>query len=773
MILGLHPSSVFLPQTNRAHCYYKSPPFNTQSTMGNNIAPLQTAKESNKEEYCNYSQGPYWSERPEGESIIRYAAKGPASREIAPALTVNELMAMAAKKRPHKFALLQEPPELIALVNNKAPAPIPREKWRTWTWSEYYQDTRKAARALMALGFVQHDSCTIFGFNSPEWVISCMASMGAGGKANGVYPSDTPEQFQYKCEHSKSSIVCVESIDHLRMINTIIDRLPYVKAIVVWGAEPKEGEKCGSAKVMSWLQFLKLADSISETALDQRQSLIHPGHVCSLIYTSGTTGQPKAVMVTHDNLVFEARTVMFEGVSNVAAKDTDEERIISYLPLSHIAGQMLDIMSSVAITALRPGYCQVFFARSYDLKVGTLAERLRMVKPTVFLGVPRVWEKIAEKMKAIGEKVTGTKKKIATWAKAKGLAYQENMQMGGSGKRPSNYGLADSLVLKKVKAGLGLDEMKVALTGAAPITIDTLQYFGSLGIAINEVYGMSECTAATTWSSDEAHYWGSVGSELPSMEVKIFKINGKDKKECPRAKDLGGIQPEECQGEICFRGRHIMMGYMANADLGAEHVEEIRKKNLEAIDEEGWLHSGDMGVKSVTGMIKITGRYKELIITAGGENVAPVPIEDAVKKAAAGVISNIQMIGDKRKFNVALITLTCKGATGERCGTDELEGIAARMVPGVTTVAQACASAEFIKLLEKCVQAANRDGNVCPSNASKIGKFTILPFDFSVETGELTATLKLKRSVAEKKNLKAIDAMYEGEGGAMFVPFKQ
>ena len=479
-------------------------------------------------------------------------------------------------------------------------------------------------------------------------------------------------------------------------------------------------------------------------------------------------------MVTHDNIIFEARTCMGVAIAKMiqGVKNTNEERILSYLPLSHVAGQMIDILSPVTITATLPGSCSVFFARPYDLKLGTLGDRLRMCKPTIFLGVPRVWEKIAEKMKAVGAKVTGTKKKIATWAKSKGLAYQQNIQLGGSGRRPSNYTIAEKVILNRIKAALGLDEMKFGFTGAAPITTDTLEYFGSLGININEVYGMSECTGATTWSTDEAHIWGMVGFPLVGMEVKIFRTNADGtKKECPRTSTLTGI-PDECQGEICFRGRHIMLGYLANPELGEEHVEEIRKKNAEAIDSEGWLHSGDMGCKTTTGMIKITGRYKELIIGAGGENIAPVPIEDELKKVAGGVISNVQMIGDKRKFNVALITLSCKGATGERPGTTELDGKALALCHGVTTIPQACASKEFIAYLERCIQAVNKNGAVCPSNASKIAKFTILPLDFSVETDELTATLKLKRSVVEKKHIKAIDAMYDEESTGMFVPYK-
>ena len=230
------------------------------------------------------------------------------------------------------------------------------------------------------------------------------------------------------------------------------------------------------------------------------------------------------------------------------------------------------------------------------------------------------------------------------------------------------------------------------------------------------------------------------------------------KQECPRASDM--FQPaEEAQGEICFRGRHIMMGYLANPDLGAAHVAEINKKNASAIDADGWLHSGDKGCMSATGMVRITGRYKELIIGAGGENVAPVPVEDTVKLHCEA-ISNIMMVGDKRKFNVAIITLKCKGATGEEAGSSDLDGAALSLVPGCTTVQEACESVDFVKAIETAIKKANADGMCCPSNASKIQKFTILPLDVSVNTGELGPTLKLKRSVVAKKYSKEIDALY-------------
>jgi long-chain-fatty-acid--CoA ligase ACSBG len=221
------------------------------------------------------------------------------------------------------------------------------------------------------------------------------------------------------------------------------------------------------------------------------------------------------------------------------------------------------------------------------------------------------------------------------------------------------------------------------------------------------------------------------------------------------AKDINNAT-EEQQGELCYRGRHVMMGYMANPDLGEDHVKEIQKKNAETIDREGWLHSGDKGCIGETGMIKITGRYKELIIGAGGENISPVPIEDTMKSEGTA-LSNVMMVGDKRKFNIVLVTLKAQGATGEAAGNDNLDGDARKVDPAVTTISGAMKSEVWAKYITDVIVRTNK---TVPNNPSKIQRFTILPHDFSVDTGELTATLKLKRSVVEKKHTPMIDKVY-------------
>merc|ERR1719313_1348823 len=276
---------------------------------------------------------------------------------------------------------------------------------------------------------------------------------------------------------------------------------------------------------------------------------------------------------------------------------------------------------------------------------------------------------------------------------------------------------------------------------------------------------MSECCGATTWSVPPAHQWGSCGYELPGTEVKVYRVDEIDfnkKTECDKAPSLDSTD-ERYQGEICFRGRHIMMGYLAQPALGADHVAEIKKKTAETIDAEGWLHSGDKGLITKHGMLKITGRYKELIIGAGGENIAPVPIEDAVKKACDG-INEVMMVGDHQKYNVALITLKAVGANGEIPGTDNLDAGAKRVNEAVTTISAAMDDEVWIKTVTDAVMAANNNPKVCLNQTFKIQKFMILPTNFSEQENQLTPTKKLKRKVVEKTYAAQITKMYESTG---------
>ena len=435
-------------------------------------------------------------------------------------------------------------------------------------------------------------------------------------------------------------------------------------------------------------------------------------------------------MISNDAILFEAATVM-QLNPNIGSDPKESEHIISYLPLSHIAGQMVDIFAPLVVTAELKSSCCLHFADANALK-GTLGDSLRRYRPTLFLGVPRVWEKVSEMMKAKAKGNSGIKLKLATWAKAKGLEKAMSAQLGGSGAIPPYYGVANAVIFKTVKKALGLDRCKFAMTGAAPITTDTLQYFGSLGLQINEVYGMSESCGATTFSVDATHKWGSCGFAMPGCEVKVDHSPSRGD-----AKD---------NGELCYRGRHIMMGYLKD-----------KVKTDEAIDEDGWLHSGDLGKQDKFGMFYITGRIKELIVSAGGEKYPPIPCEDTMKKNCSG-LANVMMVGDKRKYNVLLVT--CKSKVDATSGVplQELDGDACDVDPKCKTVAEAQKSKVWAEYIKKGIEKYNSQAT---SNAHKVQYHYILDEDFSVAKGQLTATLKLKRSVCMDMYKKEIDSMYK------------
>jgi len=719
------------------------------------VAPY---KDQPADELSAYSQGPFSTVDGTVALPIQYAKSGIASKEVTPARTIIEVFKNVVNKHGDRPALRVERP--VPPLNGKEwPPALPMEQWKCWTWKEYYTEVIKAAKSLLKIGVQQHDAVNIFGFNSPEWFMGQMCAIFVGAKAAGIYPSDTAEQVSFKCRHSGASVAFVEDARKLEKFQKAAQDSTRLRAVVCWACDPIDIRGADGKEIpcYSWEQFIALGDDVKEGELDQRIAKVLPGHCCALIYTSGTTGAPKAVMITHDNIIYEVCTVL-EDVGHIYNLP-QEERLLSYLPLSHVAGMMIDMIMPLIATESTAGWWVAHFARPYDLKVGAIGDRLRLVQPTLFLGVPRVWEKVAEKVRAIGAAKPACVRSLSSWCKGKLLAHQMNCQLGGNGAKKCCHCLA-AKILGAVKTALGLNQCRYGFTGAAPIRKDTLEYFGSLGININEVYGMSECTGATTWSVDAAHVWGSCGYKMIGDEVKIFKIHPEtgEKKECPLTENLFESTEEE-QGEICFRGRHIMSGYLANPDLGTDHVQEIQRKTDAAIDAEGWLHSGDKGTMDKRGMVKITGRYKELIIGAGGENVAPVPVENGIKLRCPA-LSNVLMIGDQRKYNVAVVTLKAKGATGELPGGNDLDGPALKVNESVTTISAACKDDTFIQAITDAITATNNDGSCCPSNAAKVQKFTILPADFSVQGGELTPTFKTKRSVVCKKYKAVIDLMY-------------
>jgi long-subunit acyl-CoA synthetase (AMP-forming) len=560
--------------------------------------------------------------------------------------------------------------------------------WKTYSWGEYHKEVRQAARALIAVGAKPGAGVCILGYNSPEWFFADIASIYVGAVPAGIYTTSSPEQCQYIASHCDASVIFVDDQSQLDKIISIRPNLPSLKAIVLMHGETS------SLNVYNWSKFLEAGLNTPESEVDKRVAAQNADQLATLIYTSGTTGTPKAVMLSHDNLTWTAQATV--DLLQVQANDC----AVSYLPLSHIAEQITTLHGPMQFGGF------VTFAESME----KLGETLRETRPHYFLGVPRVWEKIQERIMSVGAKNPPLKKKISAWARRIGLVagYADQQHVA----KPLMYPLANALVFKKVRATLGLDRSRINVTSAAPISRDTLEFFLSLGVPICEVYGMSECTGPATVSTPRSYRTGKAGKSLPGAELKIAQ-----------------------DGEVCMRGRHVYKGYLKD-----------QKATGEAIDGDGWLHSGDIGVIDGEGFLQITDRKKDLIITAGGENVAPALVEGFLK--GIPVVSQAVVVGDRQRYLAVLLTLN-----QERLIQDaKAAGSTAQ------DVESASKDSKFLDFLQRQIDNVNSR----LARVQTVKKFKILLKDFSVEGGELTPTMKVKRKVVTEKYKKEIEELYKG-----------
>lgn len=575
-------------------------------------------------------------------------------------------------------------------VQNYGPNDALREKvngsWQTTTWQEYAGEVDVVARAFIKLGLEPQKGVAIIGYNCREWFYADIGAIFAGGIPAGIYTTSSAEQCQYIASHCDAQIAVVENAEQLAKFKEVRDQLPELKAIVmINGSDDAED-------IYSWSDLKGLAEQVSKEDLDARKSAQKTDDTSTLIYTSGTTGKPKAVMITHENTTWTA----IAGAKSIDMRAGDHG--ISYLPLSHVAEQVLSIHGPMATGGT------ISFAESIE----KLGDNLREIRPHFFLGVPRVWEKIQAKMQAAGAQNSPLKKKIALWARGVGLAAGYADQDGGS--RPFSYEIANKLVFSKVREKLGFDRCRIMVTSAAPISKDTLEFFLSLGIPLMEVYGMSECTGPATISTDERYRTCKAGYALAGTELKIAD-----------------------DGEVCMRGPHVFKGYLKNEEATAE-----------ALDSDGWLHSGDIGTIDANGFLQITDRKKELIITAGGENIAPQMIEGELKSIP--LITQAVVIGDRRKYLSALLVLDEEKFAAEA----KLAGSAA----SDAVAAQGCE--QFRTHLQTQIDEVNSR----LARVQTVKKWTILPSEFTPESGELTPTMKLKRRVVNERYESQIEAMY-------------
>ncbi|XP_037398728.1 long-chain-fatty-acid--CoA ligase ACSBG1 isoform X2 [Pygocentrus nattereri] len=515
-----------------------------------------------------------------------------------------------------------------------------KDKWEKITFSEYYNCCRMAARSFLKLGLERFHSVAILGFNSAEWFISAVGAIFAGGLTTGIYTTNSPEACLYVASNSRANIIVVDNQKQLDKILQIKDNLPNLKAIVQYSGSLQKK----FPNLYSWEEFMGLGLDIPDKALDDIISSQKANQCCVLIYTSGTTGIPKGVMLSHDNITWTAHHASRAG--DMQPAEIKQESLVSYLPLSHIAAQIYDLWTGIQWGEL------VYFAQPDALK-GSLVGTLREATPSSHMGVPRVWEKIMEKVKQEISRCAYLKRKLVTWAI-------------------------------------------------------------SVGLEANQ-----KCT--------------NCGKVLPGCRHK-----------------LANTDADGC-GEICLWGRNVFMGYVNMED-----------KTVEAFDEDGWLRSGDLGKADEEGFLYITGRIKELIITAGGENVPPIPIEDAVKRELP-IISNAMLIGDKRKFLSMLLTLKCVTNIETMEPTDDLSSEAVeycqQLGSQATKVSDITGGKD--KLVNKAIQEGIARVNAqAISNAQRIQKWTILKKDFSVPGGELGPTMKLRRPVVLKKHNDEIETFY-------------
>ncbi len=585
------------------------------------------------------------------------------------------------------------PARLLAQAKARPDAPAYCAKvngaWRATRWKDHVLETRRAARALLALGVGKGATVAILGYNRPEWVVMDLAAMCVGACPAGIYTTSSPEEVQYIVAHAEASVVLVENQHQWEKVAAVRERIPSVKRVVFM-----RGPKVDDPLALTWEEFLALADGLADEEVDRCVESLEPDGLATLIYTSGTTGPPKGVMLSHRNLAWTARCAL--DLTGAGPDDV----MLSYLPLSHIAEQMLTIHGGCTT-----GAC-VYFAESIE----KLLEDLKSAQPTIFFGVPRVWEKFHVAFRTKLAAATGGKAKLVAWARdvATRVHEHKNRRAALPGVLELQYRLAQKLVFSKVRENVGLNRARMCVSGAAPVGTDVLEFFASVDLPIQEIYGQSEDTGPTSFNSPGKTRYGTVGTPIPGVEVRL----GDD-------------------GEIQVKGPNVFLGYYKDPDATAATLDGA------------WLRSGDLGAFDKDGFLSITGRKKEILITSGGKNIAPKNIEADLKNDP--LIAEAVLIGDRRPYLTVLLMLDAErvAALAKANGVDPA-GLDANAAPFVREAVQ------------KTLDAVN----VRYARVETVKKFYVLPKPLSIEGGELTPTMKVKRPVVQKRYAAEIEAMY-------------
>jgi len=614
----------------------------------------------------------------------------------------DELMAIAVERPLASRITMTEGTNLVQRLRTQVrgrPDAVAFHEWngRGWTpitFRQYGEVSRAITAFLIEEGVAAGEHVAIWSGNRPQWLMADAGILAGRMRPVPVYLTLSAEQGAYVLGHSESKVAFVEDEKVLAKVLSMRDRLPALRRVVlISGPSVVSADGLVIPWEMAVTRGTALVDRHREES--QRRFLdIGPDDVATLVYTSGTTGPPKAAMLTHRN----ANAAIDALTSVIPCSSAD--RIVSYLPLAHIVERLNSEFRQYLYGNA------VWFLPSADM----LVQVLREVRPTSFFGVPRVWEKMAQAVKHELDHTTGVRGAMAAWGVRTGSRLVDRTQCG---RAPGfllrfEFRLADRLVLRKLREALGLDQVIMPISGAAPIAPEVLWFFHSIGVGICEGYGMTENCAVTTLNRVGQARIGTVGPTVPGTEVAIAG-----------------------DGEIRVRSATVFAGYYKDPGATAEVMDG------------DWLLTGDIGDLSSDGFLRITDRKKELIITAGGKNIAPSNIEMALKQHP--LVSNAVVIGDRRPFISALFTLN----------TAEAEAFAKAHAAEVSTV-ELHRHPAIDEELRRHVDAVNER----LANVEKVKRWTVLDGDFSIGE-ELTPTYKVRRKVVNERYAREIESNYE------------
>jgi long-chain acyl-CoA synthetase len=558
---------------------------------------------------------------------------------------------------------------------------------------------REITAGLLQLGLASGEVVSILANTRREWVTTDLAVLSCAAVSNGIYPTDAPAQVQYLCEDSGTVMLFVEDDEQLDKALEVRDQLPRLRQIIVYDDEGLRGLQDPMVISLSRLREIGREHMAQqEPVMAQRLQALQPDDLAILVYTSGTTGRPKGAMHSHRALVHTVR-----GYNTLISRTTDDE-CMCFLPLCHIAERV-----GGEYFSLYTG-CKLNFVENPE----TVPENVREIAPTVFTAVPRVWEKFYSGVMIALKESSRLQQLAYAWAIAVGYRVADAVLAG----RPVGaalklqFLLARLLALDNTRKLIGIHRARYCVTGAAPISPDLVRWYLALGVPMLEVWGMTETCGASTGNPPGRIKPGSIGPAAGFNEVRI----------------------DPSTGEILVRGTNVFKGYL-----------NLPEKTAEAIDADGWLHTGDVGVVDADGYLRITDRMKDIIITAGGKNITPSELENELKFSP--YITDAVVIGDKRPYLVAIIMID----------QDNVEKFAQDREIPFSNYASLTRAPE----VQELVQAEMDRVNAKFARVEQIKKFFLLDRQLSAEDEELTPTMKLKRKLVEKKYADQIEAMYK------------